>query len=64
MDDKRLCCCIPDQNNLDNRCKNLAVYTIYSLSNPSPDNYTESCAEHLEQMLDDSTNFEIVRIVQ
>lgn len=62
---KRLCCCIPDQSKLDEGCSNPAEYEIYS---SSPDGMratspeTDSCAVHLELMLDDSVRFEILRI--
>lgn len=59
---KRLCCCIPDQKRLDVGCENLAEYQIWMGNNPAPDDYTESCAEHLEIMLDDSVRFEVLRI--
>ena len=60
MNNDRLCCYIPDQTKLDEWCQKLAVYWICMGS--APDDFTESCAEHLEQMLDDSGRFEIVRI--
>ncbi len=53
------CCFIPDQSKLDQWCQNNAKYRI--ISGPSPDDYTESCGQHLEQMLDDSIRFEICR---
>ena len=59
-DSNRLCCCIPDQSKLDESCQKLAAYQIWTGS--TVDDYTESCAEHLEQMLDDSGRFDIVRI--
>lgn len=58
----RLCCCIPDQSKLDEGCKNLAEYVIYNESNNPYEGYTESCGEHLEQMLDDSHRFTVDRI--
>jgi hypothetical protein len=63
MTSKRLCCCIPDQSKIDERCHNYATYQIWNGHNPTPDDYTESCAEHLEEMLDDSSRFEVLRIV-
>ena len=60
--EKRLCCCIPNQEEPDDRCRNLAEYQIWNGYSPTPDDYTESCAEHLEKMLDDSGRFEILRI--
>jgi hypothetical protein len=62
--DKHLCCCIPDQTKLDEGCQNLAEYQIIMGDNPTPDDYTESCAEHLEEMLDDSEKFTVLRIDQ
>ena len=59
-DRNRLCCCIPDQTKLDERCQNLAEYQIWTGS--TVDDYTESCEVHLVEMLDDSGRFEIVRI--
>ena len=56
----RECCFIPDQSKLDAGCQRLAEYQIWT--GYTPDDYTESCAEHLEEMLDDSSRFEIVRI--
>ena len=61
---ERLCCCIPDQTRQDMRCTHLAEYQIWSGDDPAPDAYTESCPEHLEQMLDDSMRFEVLRIPQ
>lgn len=59
---KRLCCYIPNQERLDKHCQSLAEYQIWMGYNPSPDDYTESCAEHLKDMLDDSARFEVLRI--
>jgi hypothetical protein len=59
---KRLCCCIPDQTKFGERCQKMAEYRIFSEDNPNLDNYTESCGEHLEQMLDGSKVFRIFRI--
>ena len=56
----RLCCCIPDQSKLDARCQNLVEYQIWS--GLTVDDFTESCGEHLEVMLDDSPRFEILRV--
>lgn len=58
----RLCCCIPDQNKLDEGCPNVAEYTIYFGYGPGPDDWTESCLEHIPLMLDDSRRFEIIEI--
>lgn len=59
----RLCCCIPDQAKLDERCQKPAEYEIWSHAE-TPDDMTDACAEHLEQMLDDSLHFSIFRIAQ
>ena len=59
---ERLCCCIPDQTREDLRCTRLAEYQIWMGDDPTPDAYTESCSVHLEQMLDDSVRFEVLRI--
>ncbi len=59
---KPFCCFIPDQSKLDEGCQNPAAYEIYMMDNPTPDANTVSCAEHLEQMLDDSLYFHIFRI--
>lgn len=64
MSKQRLCCCIPDQNDLSKQCQNLAEFQIWFGHKPTPDNYTESCAEHIAQLLDDSQRFEIFRISQ
>ena len=56
MDNIR-CCYIAD-NGLE--CLNSAQYRI--ISGTSPDDYTETCSDHLELMLDDSPRFEIIRI--
>lgn len=61
---ERLCCCIPDQTREDLRCARLAEYQIWFGNDPAPDAYTESCSVHLEQMLDDSVRFEVLRIPQ
>lgn len=60
--EKRFCCYIPDQTKLNKGCQNLAEYQIWMGDNPTPDDYTESCAEHLEEMLDDSLKFVVLRI--
>ena len=59
---KRLCCYIPNQNKLNEGCQNLAEYQIIMGDNPTPDDFTESCPQHLEEMLDDSKKFTILRI--
>jgi len=59
---KRLCCCIPNQMKIGERCQNLAEYEIWMGDNPTPDDFTDSCGKHLEQMLDDSSRFVIFRI--
>jgi len=56
----RLCCCIPDQNRLDRRCQNDAEWTIEH--GPTPDDYTESCTEHVGTMLTDAVEHRIYRI--
>ena len=58
----RLCCYIPDLQKLDKRCQNLATYQIWYGS--GPEDFTESCNEHLEIMLDDNISFTILRIPQ
>ena len=63
MKKKRVCCCIPDQSNLDG-CQKLAEYQIWMGENPTPDDYTESCAEHLKEMLNNSTFFTVYRIAE
>lgn len=60
---KRLCCYIPDQSKLDERCQNLVTYQVYFGYSPTVDDFTETCAEHLEGMLDDNARFEIIRIL-
>lgn len=62
-ENKRLCCCIPDQSNLLARCQNLAEYEIWFGHEPTPDEFTDSCANHLSQMIDENfTRFEVFRI--
>jgi hypothetical protein len=56
----RLCCYIPDQSKLIERCQNPAQYQIWTGN--TPDDFAESCAEHLESMLDDHVRFEVLRI--
>lgn len=56
---KAICCCIPDQANLEVRCEKEAEYEIIPNDKNPIDNYTHACAEHLEQMLDDSMQFTI-----
>ena len=62
MSEERRCCFIPDQETLEG-CKNLAEYEIWYGYNPAPDDYTDACAEHLEGLLDDHSEFKIYRIV-
>jgi len=62
MPEKHLCCCIPNQEKPNERCQNPAEYQIWSGWEPRGEQYTESCADHLESMLDDSVRFEILRI--
>jgi hypothetical protein len=56
----RTCCYILDQADLSTGCLNLAVYQIWQ--GLTPDDYTESCAAHLELMLPDISHFHIERI--
>ena len=60
----RLCCFIPDQTKPDRGCQNIATFQIWLGDNPTPDDYTETCDEHLLQMLDDSSRFELIRITE
>ena len=64
MKKKRLCCYIPDQKKLDAGCQKSAEYQVWMGYGPTPDDFTESCAEHLEKLLDDNVRFEILRIPQ
>ena len=57
---RRLCCCIPDQAHLDMRCQNDAEWIIEH--GPTPDDYTESCTEHVGIMLTDAVEHRIYRI--
>lgn len=57
---RRLCCYIPDQSRLDMRCQNDAEWIIEH--GPSPDDYTESCTEHVGVMLTDAVEHRIYRI--
>ncbi len=58
----RLCCCIPDQSKLNERCEKLATFQIWVGDNPSPDDFTESCDIHIAQLLDNNVRFELLRI--
>ena len=60
----RLCCCIPDQAKPDQGCQNIATFQVWLGDNPTPDDYTETCDEHLLEMLDDSSRFELIRITE
>ena len=62
MGKDRLCCCIPDQSNLEARCTNPAEYEIWYGNNPTPDDFTDACAKHLEELLDDHDVFTVYRI--
>ncbi len=57
---QRLCCYILDQNDLDSGCRNPAIYEIWD--GLTPDDFTDSCAAHLEVMLSDQSHFHIYRI--
>jgi len=59
----RTCCYILDQDKPEVCCQEPAGYQVWYGHDPGPDDYTESCAEHLELMLGDSCDrFEIFRI--
>jgi len=57
---RRLCCCIPDQSRLDRRCENDAEWVIEY--GPTPDDYTESCTDHVGIMLTDAVEHRVYRI--
>jgi len=57
---KRLCCCIPNQSKLQERCQHNAEWII--VHGPSPDDYTESCTAHVGVMLTDAVEHRIYRI--
>jgi len=56
------CCFIPDQTHKEKRCTNNTTFEIWYGENPTPDDYSHSCDEHLVEMLDDSKHFEINRL--
>ncbi len=65
------CCCIPNQDGLDQSdipalldrcCQEPADYQIWFNGIFETHSCTETCAEHLKEMLDDSLYFEILRI--
>lgn len=60
---KALCCYIPDQTKLDVQCQKSPEFEIWFGVNPSPDDNTLVCAEHLVEMLDDSDQFTVLRYV-
>jgi hypothetical protein len=47
----RLCCFIYPSGR---RCQNQAEYQIWVDGSSNPDDYTESCAQHLGEMHDDA----------
>lgn len=59
---QRLCCYILDQADLTTGCRNPAVYEIWG--GQGPDDFSDSCAAHLEAMLSDERQFHIFRIEQ
>ncbi len=59
---ERMCCYIPDQDKLDIGCDKLAVYRILFGYYSTVDDFTETCADHLEVMPDDNVRFEVLRI--
>ena len=59
---KRQCCFMPDQTDTTSRCDNLAKYEIWYGDEPTHDDYSDACAAHLEELLDDHNRFEILRI--
>jgi len=71
---KRMCCYIPDEDRPSKGCHKLAVYRIHFGNHPTIGdqyaysakiedyNFTETCANHLEIMLDDNVRFEVLRI--
>jgi len=60
MPKQRLCCCIPDQSKLDERCQKSAEYQIWY--GETPDDFTESCLEHIPLMLTDAYEHRILHI--
>ena len=53
-------CCYIDQDG--NECQNQAEYEIWFGYKPRPDDWTDSCSEHLADLFDDNPRFEIMRI--
>ena len=57
---KRKCCCIPDQNKLDQPCGKDAEWEIWS--GDTPDDFTDACTEHVGDMLTDAPKHTIYQI--
>lgn len=56
-----MCCFIPNQNDpAHSRCPNKAGWTI--VHGETPDDYTESCTEHVGEMLTDAPVHQIYPI--
>lgn len=51
------CCCIPDQENLDEGCPAPAKWII--VHGDLPDEYTHSCTEHIGELLTDAPEHRI-----
>lgn len=61
---QRLCCCIPDQSKLEERCQKPTEFEVWFGWEPGPEDCTDTCSGHVAEMLDDSPRFEIVRVVE
>lgn len=57
-----LYCCFIDDSGVS--CDNTADYQIWYGFNPTPDDYTECCDEHVSEMLDieGHERFEVLRV--
>ena len=53
---KAICCYVPGLD-LNEGCQKPAVYQIQFGLYPWTDDFTETCANHLKEMLDDDTHF-------
>jgi len=56
------CCCIPDQNKLEEVCKMDANYYVIIHNENGPYTDTYSCLEHVSFMLTDAKVYTLVRI--
>jgi hypothetical protein len=60
----RTCCYVPDQSDLKSLCNKPAEFQVWYGYEPTVDDYTECCGEHLADVLrcDHTMRFEVVRM--